>query len=271
MKKINIIVVGASGKMGQAIIKEILENSELNLIMAIDIKTSPRIGKDAGELMGIESNIKISSDLSADKAQANVLIDFTRPEASLGYLDFCVQNNLAYVLGTTGFSDSEKNKISLAAKEIPICFAPNMSIGVNVLISLVEKATKSLYDDFDIEIMESHHKHKVDAPSGTAIRLGEEVAKASNRNLNEDAVFSREGIQKERQKKDIGFSVVRGGDIVGDHTVLFAGDGERIELTHKAGSRTTFSKGAIKAARFLNNKTKGLFDMFDVLNLKKES
>ena len=179
MKKINIIVVGASGKMGQAIIKETNEDSDLNLVMAVDIKTSPRIGKDAGELMGVESNIKISSDLLLDKGQADILIDFTRPEASMKYLDFCEKSNLGYVLGTTGFSDNEKNLIALAAKKIPICFAPNMSIGVNVLISLVEKATKSLHDDFDIEIMESHHKHKVDSPSGTAIRLGEEVAKAS--------------------------------------------------------------------------------------------
>ena len=268
MKKINIIVVGASGKMGQAIIKETNEDSDLNLVMAVDIKTSPRIGKDAGELMGVESNIKISSDLLLDKGQADILIDFTKPEASMKYLDFCEKSNLGYVLGTTGFSDNEKNLIALAAKKIPICFAPNMSIGVNVLISLVEKATKSLHDDFDIEIMESHHKHKVDSPSGTAIRLGEEAAKASNRSFKENAVFSREGIQKERQKKDIGFSVVRGGSIVGDHTVLYAGDGERIELTHKADSRTTFSKGASKAAKFLNNQTNGLFDMFDVLNLK---
>ena len=269
MENISIIVVGASGKMGQAIIKEILESSELHLVRAIDIKSSPRIGHDAGELFGVQSNIKISSDLSIDDLEADVLIDFTRPEASMNYIDFCLKNNLGYVLGTTGFSDSEKKLIAHAAKKIPICFAPNMSIGVNVLISLVEKATQSLHDDFDIEIMESHHKHKVDSPSGTAIRLGEEVAKASNRSLNENAVFSREGIQKERQKKEIGFSVVRGGDIVGDHTVLFAGDGERIELTHKASSRTTFSKGATKAAKYINNQTKGLFDMFDVLNLKK--
>jgi 4-hydroxy-tetrahydrodipicolinate reductase len=162
MDKINIIVVGASGKMGQAIIKETLDDSDLNLTMAIDIKTSPRIGKDAGELFGFESNIKISSDLLMDKAQADILIDFTRPEASMKYLDFCEKNNVGYVLGTTGFSDNEKKLIAHAAKKIPICFAPNMSIGVNVLISLVEKATQSLHDDFDIEIMESHHKHKVD-------------------------------------------------------------------------------------------------------------
>ncbi|MBT6232191.1 MAG: 4-hydroxy-tetrahydrodipicolinate reductase [Nitrosomonadales bacterium] len=269
MENINIIVVGASGKMGQAIIKEILESSDLHLVRAIDIKSSPRIGHDAGELFGVQSNIKISSDLSIDDLEADVLIDFTRPEASMNYIDFCLKNNLGYVLGTTGFSESEKNKISNAAKKIPICFAPNMSIGVNVLISLVEKATQSLHEEFDIEILEAHHKHKVDSPSGTAIRLGEEVAKASNRNLKDNAVYSREGIQKAREKGDIGFSVIRGGDIVGDHTVVFAGDGERIELTHKAGSRTTFSKGAIKAAKFLKKQTHGLFDMFDVLNLKK--
>ena len=269
MENINIIVVGASGKMGQAIIKEILENSDLHLTKALDLESSPRIGKDAGELLGIKSDIFVSSDLSLDNEEADILIDFTRPEASVNYLDFCLKNNLGYVLGTTGFSESEKNKISQAAKKIPICFAPNMSIGVNVLISLVKMATKSLHEEFDIEIMESHHKHKVDSPSGTALRLGEEVAKASNRSLKDHGVFSREGVHNARQNNDIGFSVVRGGDIVGDHTVLYAGEGERIELTHRASSRTTFSKGAIKAARFLKNQANGLFDMFDVLNLKK--
>jgi len=269
MENINIIVVGSSGKMGQAIIKEILENPDLHLVKALDLESSPRMGKDAGELLGIKSEILVSSDLSLENKEADILIDFTRPEASMNYLDFCLKNNLGYVLGTTGFSESEKNKISQAAKKIPICFAPNMSIGVNVLISLVEMATKSLHEEFDIEIMESHHKHKVDSPSGTALRLGEEVAKASNRNMKDHGVFSREGVQNARKNKDIGFSVVRGGDIVGDHTVLYAGEGERIELTHKASSRTTFSKGAIKAARFLKNQASGLFDMFDVLNLKK--
>jgi 4-hydroxy-tetrahydrodipicolinate reductase len=184
-------------------------------------------------------------------------------------LETCVKNNIKYVLGTTGFSDEERKKIFLASKDIPICFAPNMSVGVNLLVSLVEAATEVLQKDYDMEIIESHHSEKIDAPSGTALRLGEAIAKTANLNLQENGVFHREGKMNKRKKNEIGFSTIRGGDIVGDHTVLYAGEGERIELTHKAGSRTTFATGAIKAVKFLTNHSVGLFDMMDVLNLKK--
>ena len=265
---LKIVVVGATGKMGQAISHQVYNESSLELLAAIDIESSGGIGKDVGELIGLNTGIKISVDFESTLKKADVVIDFTRPEASLSFIDLCAKNNVAYVLGTTGFSEQEKKLITDVAKKIPICFSPNMSIGVNLLISLTEKATKILQHDYDIEIIESHHKHKVDAPSGTSLRLGESVAKVTGRTLNENGVFKRHGNNLERKENEIGFSTIRGGDIVGEHTVMFAGIGERIELTHKASSRSTFSKGAIIAAKFLRDKKNGLFDMFDVLGLK---
>ncbi len=267
---LKIIIVGASGKMGQTLIKEILNDSELSLIGAIDQATCPNLGMDAGALFGIKTDVIINNDFSSILKEGDFIIDFTRPKASMNYLELCAaKNNIKYVLGTTGFSEKEKEKILLLSKKIPICFAPNMSVGVNLLVSLVEAATKVLYKDYDIEIIESHHNEKVDAPSGTALRLGEAVAKAANLNLKESSVFHREGKMNKRKKSEIGFSSIRGGDIVGDHTVLYAGDGERIELTHKAGNRSNFALGAIKAVKFLTKHTNGLFDMLDVLNIKK--
>tara|TARA_B110000091_G_C13725880_1_gene436815 strand:- start:64 stop:876 length:813 start_codon:yes stop_codon:yes gene_type:complete len=266
---LKIIVVGASGKMGQTLIKQILADSDLLLTGAVDQPSSNILGMDAGSLIGIKTGIMINDDIKSVIKKGDYLIDFTRPEASIGYLTVCIKNNVKYILGTTGFSDEEKQKISQAAKDISICFAPNMSVGVNLLVSLVEDATKVLHEDFDMEIIESHHSEKIDAPSGTAIRLGEAIAKTANLSLKENGVFHREGNTNTRKKNEIGFSTIRGGDIVGDHTVLFAGDGERIELTHKAGSRSTFAIGAIKAVKFLSNHEAGLFDMVDVLNLKK--
>jgi 4-hydroxy-tetrahydrodipicolinate reductase len=266
---LKIIVVGASGKMGQTLIKQILADSDLLLTGAVDQPSSNILGMDAGSLIGIKTGIMINDDIKSVIKKGDYLIDFTRPEASIGYLTVCIKNNVKYVLGTTGFSDEEKQKIAQAAEDISICFAPNMSVGVNLLVSLVEDATKVLHEDFDMEIIESHHSEKIDAPSGTAIRLGEAIAKTANLSLKENGVFHREGNTNKRKKNEIGFSTIRGGDIVGDHTVLFAGDGERIELTHKAGSRSTFAIGAIKAVKFLSNHEAGLFDMVDVLNLKK--
>ena len=266
---LRIIIVGASGKMGQALIKQVSNNSDLLLTGAIDQVSCSTLGMDAGILFGIKTEVIIDDDLESVIKKGDYVIDFTRPEASMGYLEVCVQNNIKYILGTTGFSDKEKAKISLASKSIPICFAPNMSVGVNLLVSLVEAATKVLQKDYDMEIIESHHSEKIDAPSGTALRLGEAIAKTANLNLQENGVFHREGKMNKRKKNEIGFSTIRGGDIVGDHTVLYAGDGERIELTHKAGSRATFAIGAIKAVKFLTNHSVGLFDMMDVLNLKK--
>jgi 4-hydroxy-tetrahydrodipicolinate reductase len=266
---LKIVIVGASGKMGQVLIKEISNDPELLLTGAIDQSSSTDLGRDAGALFGIKTNVIISDDFKSIIKKGDYVIDFTRPEASMGYLATCIENNIKYILGTTGFSDEEKVKISLASKQIPICFAPNMSVGINLLVSLVESATKVLYKDYDMEIIESHHSDKIDAPSGTALRLGEAVAKAANLNLKENGVFHREGKMNKRKNNEIGFSTIRAGDIVGDHTVLYAGDGERIELTHKAGSRSTFAIGAIKAVKFLTNHSIGLFDMMDVLNLKK--
>ncbi len=265
-QKLNIIVVGASGKMGQTLIQEISNDSGLELTAALDQENCPLMNHDAGERLGLKTNVMISSELSAD-LKADIMIDFTRPEASLVYLDLCKKNKIKYVLGTTGFSDQEKQVIQSAANEIAICFAPNMSVGVNLLISLVEKTSQVLGHDFDIEIIESHHRHKVDSPSGTALRLGEAAAKSTNRSLDQHGVFERHGNDVARNASDIGFSVIRGGDIVGDHTVLFAADGERIELTHKASSRSTFAKGALRAAKFLADHETGLFDMRDVLKI----
>lgn len=269
MRKLNILIVGVSGRMGQSLIQEISADQELSLVAAIDHKASDKIGRDAGEAIGISTGIIIDHDISKVISRADVLIDFTRPEASIEYLKICETHHVKYVIGTTGFSDSEKKMIVDASKKIAIVFAPNMSVGVNLLISLVEKATQLLKDDFDIEIIEAHHRHKIDAPSGTALRLGEAVAKASGRNLKEDAQYERFGNTGERKQTTIGFSTIRGGDIVGDHTVLYAGTGERVELTHKASSRATFAKGALRAAKFLSHQKTGLFDMQKVLGLSE--
>ena len=266
---LRIVIVGASGKMGQVLIKQISNNPDLLLTGAIDQASCPTLGMDAGALFGIKTDVIINDDFELVIKKGDYLIDFTRPEASMCYLEAALKNNIKYILGTTGFSDQEKEKISLASKKIPICFAPNMSVGVNLLVSLVEAATKVLQKDYDMEIIESHHSEKIDAPSGTALRLGEAIAKTANLKLKENSVFHREGKMNKRKKNEIGFSTIRGGDIVGDHTVLYAGDGERIELTHKAGSRVTFAIGAIKAVKFLTNHSVGLFDMMDVLKLKK--
>ena len=266
---LKIVVVGASGKMGQTLINEISNDPDLLLTGAIDQASCPTLGMDAGALFGVKTEVLINDDFESIIKKGDYVIDFTRPEASMQYLEVCIKNNIKYVLGTTGFSDEEKKKISLASKKISICFAPNMSVGVNLLVSLVEAATKVLHKDYDMEIVESHHSEKIDAPSGTALRLGEAIAKTAKLSLQENGVFHREGKMNKRKKNEIGFSTIRGGDIVGDHTVLYAGDGERIELTHKAGSRSTFALGAIKAVKFLKNQSGGLFDMMDVLNLKK--
>ena len=266
---LRIIIVGASGKMGQALINEISKDPELLLTGAIDQSSSTDLGMDAGALFGIKTDVIINDDFESTIKTGDYVIDFTRPEASMEYLEGCIKNNIKYVLGTTGFSDEEKEKISLASKDISICFAPNMSVGVNLLVSLVEAATLVLHKDYDMEVIESHHRDKVDAPSGTALRLGEAIAKTANLNLEENGVFQRAGKIDKRKQNEIGFSTIRAGDIVGDHTVLYAGDGERIELTHKAGSRATFAIGAIKAVKFITHHSTGLFDMMDVLNLKK--
>ena len=268
-KPLKIVIVGASGKMGQTLIQAITNDQDLLLTGAIDQSSCKNFGIDAGLLFGIKTEVKIDDDYESAIKNGDFIIDFTRPQASMNYLEMCIKYKKKYVIGTTGFSEKEKEKIFLASKEIPICFAPNMSIGINLLISLAEEATKVLHKDYDIEIIESHHNEKIDSPSGTALRLGESVAKAANLKIEDNAVFHREGKNNKRKKNEIGFSTIRGGDIIGDHTVLYAGDGERIELTHKAGSRNSFAAGALKAVKFLKDHPIGLFDMRDVLNLKK--
>jgi len=224
-------------------------------------------GVYAGAQFGLDAGVKVTSDLSAALAGADVLIDFTRPEAAMQYLDACEHAGTKMVIGTTGFSEQEKAQIEIAAKKNAVVFAPNMSVGVTLLINLVEQAAKVLDEGYDIEVVEMHHRHKVDAPSGTALRLGEAAAQGLGQELKDCAVYAREGVTGEREAGKIGFATLRGGDVVGDHTVVYAGTGERVEITHKASSRATFALGALRAAKFLSQKPTGLYDMRDVLGL----
>jgi len=265
---LKVVIAGATGRMGQALLEGIFADGELQLHGAIDRADSPRIGHDAGEQFGRVTGVKITADVVSALAGADVLVDFTRPEASMEYIAICERTGVKLVLGTTGFSVEQKQQISAAAQKVAIVFAPNMSVGVTLLINLVQAAAKVLADGYDVEIIEAHHRHKVDAPSGTALRLGEAAASALGRDLQTCAVYGREGVTGERDANTIGFATVRGGDVVGDHTVLFAGVGERVELTHKASSRATFALGALRAAKYLADRQSGLFDMQDVLGLK---
>jgi 4-hydroxy-tetrahydrodipicolinate reductase len=225
------------------------------------------LGVDAAAFLGQPAGVAIESDLAKAVAGARCLIDFTRPEGTLKHLAYCAEHGIAMVIGTTGFDDAGKAAIRTAAEKTAIVFAPNMSVGVNVTLKLLEMAAKSFAEGYDIEIIEAHHRHKVDAPSGTALKMGEVIADALGRDLQQCAVYGREGVTGERDPSTIGFATIRGGDIVGDHTVLFAGDGERIEISHKSSSRVTYAHGAMRAARFLADKTSGLYDMRDVLAL----
>lgn len=254
--------------MGHALLDGVFADSELKLHAALDRFDSHQLGRDAGEQFGLVSGVLVTSDIHAALKGADVLVDFTRPEPSLEYLQACCAAKVAMVIGTTGFNPEHKKRIEVASAEIGIVFAPNMSVGVTLLINLVKAAAKVLDEGYDVEIIEAHHRHKVDAPSGTALRLGEAAAEALGRDLDECAIYGREGVTGERDANTIGFATVRGGDVVGDHTVLFAGIGERVELTHKASSRATFALGALRAAKFLQSKKTGLYDMQDVLGLK---
>ncbi len=266
---LNIAVTGAAGRMGRNLIQACYENANCQLGAAIEHESSPFIGLDAGEMTGIGLlNKKLVSQLGEATDDFHTLIDFTRPEVTLQNLADCVANDKNIIIGTTGFSDTEKLQIEEASKSIAIVFAPNMSVGVNLCFKLLDIAARVLADDVDIEVIEAHHRHKVDAPSGTALRMGEVIADALGRNLDECAVYGREGVTGERDRKTIGFETIRAGDIVGDHTVLFADIGERVEITHKASSRMTFANGAIRAALWLKDKNNGLYDMQDVLDLK---
>jgi len=267
MMKTKIVIAGTSGRMGHALLESVFADASLELHSALDRADSVQIGRDAGEMFGRNSGVKVMSDIETALKGADVLIDFTRPEASLQYLDACRKAGVKHVIGTTGFTVEQKAKIKAVSKDIAIVFAPNMSVGVTMLINLVEQAAKSLGSDYDVEVVEMHHRHKVDAPSGTALRLGEAAAKGLGQNLKDCAVYAREGVTGERKTGTIGFATMRGGDVVGDHSVVFAGVGERVEITHKASSRATFAQGALRAAKFINNKNNGLFDMRDVLGI----
>lgn len=268
MSKIRFALVGSAGRMGRTLIEAVLAAEDAELVAAIERPDSPYLGKDAGELIGSPCGVLVSSDLEAGLAKADCLIDFTRPEGTLVHLAACRKHKVGLVIGTTGFSAEQKKTIEAAAKEIPIVFAPNMAVGVNAVFKLLDMAARILNEGYDVEVIEAHHHHKVDAPSGTAIRMGEIVASALGRDLEECAVYGREGHTGPRPATQIGFSTIRGGDIVGDHTVLFAGVGERIEITHKSASRMSYALGSLKAARFMRGKTSGLFDMQDVLALR---
>jgi 4-hydroxy-tetrahydrodipicolinate reductase len=254
--------------MGQMLIDAIRAAEDCSLTGALDVAGSPAIGQDAGALSGQPVGTLITADLRVGLANSQVLIDFTRPEGTLAHLKVCRELGVAVVIGTTGFTDEQKAEIAEVAKAIPIMMAPNMSVGVNVTLKLLEMAAKALSTGYDIEIVEAHHRHKVDAPSGTALKMGEVIANALGRDLKDCAVYAREGVTGERDPSSIGFATIRGGDIVGDHTVLFAGTGERIEISHKSSSRATYAQGSLRAVRFLAARQCGLFDMFDVLGLK---
>ncbi|SDW07913.1 4-hydroxy-tetrahydrodipicolinate reductase [Marinobacter mobilis] len=264
-----VAIIGAAGRMGKVLIEAVDEAEGLELGAAVVEPDSTLIGADAGEMAGIgKTGVALAASLADVKDDFDVLVDFTFPDLTLENAEFCKVNGKRMVIGTTGLTEAEKEQLSLAAEATPIVFAPNMSVGVNVALNLLRTAAQVLGDDYDVEIIEAHHRHKKDAPSGTALRMGEVVADALGRDLKECAVYGREGFTGERSRKEIGFETIRAGDVVGDHTVLFAGIGERIEITHKASSRMTFAKGAVRAAKWLEGKGAGLYDMQDVLALK---
>jgi 4-hydroxy-tetrahydrodipicolinate reductase len=262
-----IAIAGASGRMGRMLIEAVHQADDARLAGALDIPGSAALGTDATALLGVQSGVAITSDLREGLKPAHYLIDFTRPEGTLAHLRVCRELGVKAVIGTTGFTDAQKAEIRDVARDIAIVMAPNMAVGVNVVFKLLAQAARALKEGYDIEIIEAHHRHKVDAPSGTALKMGEIVAEGVGRNLADCAVYGREGVTGERDPSTIGFATVRGGDIVGDHTVLFAGIGERIEITHKSSSRATYAQGSLRAVRFLANQPHGLFGMDDVLGL----
>lgn len=264
---LRLAVAGASGRMGRMLVEAVLAAPDCELAGALDQPGSPAVGEDAAAFLGRQSGVRITADLAEGLSRAQVLIDFTRPEGTLAHLAACQANGVKLVIGTTGFSPGQKARITEAAGGLAIVMAPNMSVGVNVVLGLLAAAGKALDQGYDVEVIEAHHRHKVDAPSGTALAMGEAVARAQGRELKDCAVYAREGLTGERQPGSIGFAAIRGGDIIGDHTVLFAGTGERIEISHKASSRAGYAQGSLRAARFLANQSHGLFDMADVLGL----
>ncbi|MDT7834030.1 4-hydroxy-tetrahydrodipicolinate reductase [Aquabacterium sp. OR-4] len=265
---LRVAVAGASGRMGRMLVEAVLAAPDCLLAGALDQPGSPALGQDAGAFAGRDTGVAITADLAAGLAGAQVLIDFTRPEGTLAHAAACRTAGVKLVIGTTGFSEAQKAELRDHAEHIAILLAPNMSVGVNVVMRLLDQAARALSQGYDIEIVEAHHRHKVDAPSGTALAMGETVAAALGRELKDCAVYGREGVTGERDPSTIGFATIRGGDIIGDHTVLFAGTGERIEISHKASSRAGYAQGSLRAARYLATRANGLYDMADVLGFK---
>lgn len=263
---LKVAVAGAAGRMGRTLIDAVSSSDVMTLSAAVHKQGSSLLDADAGEVSGI-GKIGVPIVATLDQADFDLLIDFTLVEPCLDNIEYCRTNNKSIVIGTTGFNDDQKQRIEAAAADIPIVFAANMSVGMNMCFHLVRQMSEVLAQDSDIEIIETHHRHKVDSPSGTAMRLGQVIADTLGRDLNECAIYGREGVGEPRDQNTIGFATVRAGDVVGDHTVLFASEGERVELTHKASSRMTFAKGAVRAADWLKAKPKGLYDMQDVLGL----
>ena len=260
-----IAIAGATGRMGLMLLEAVFRSPDMILHAALERNEHESIGRDIGEMIGEKLSTPIQASNRQALAGTDCLIDFTCPEATMRHLELCQLENVAMVIGTTGLTEEQKQIINKASEHIPIVFSPNMSVGVNVVYRLLMMAAESLGDDYDIEIIEAHHRHKKDAPSGTALRMGEVIANALDRDFEKHAVYCRHGMTSERSRKEIGFSAIRGGDIVGDHTVMFANLGERVEITHKSSSRVTYAEGSIRAARFLAGKTCGLYDMQEVL------
>jgi 4-hydroxy-tetrahydrodipicolinate reductase len=263
-----LAIAGAAGRMGRTLIEAVLRARDLELGAALEMPGHPLLGKDAGEAFGTPCGVKLGADVAAALGGADCLIDFTRPEATVANIAACVAAGKRAVIGTTGFTPPQLTAIAAAAQRIPIAMAPNFAVGVNVVFKLAETAARILGEGYDVEIVEAHHRHKVDAPSGTALRLGEVVAGVLGRDLKSCAIHGREGITGERGAGTIAFHAIRGGDIVGEHTVIFAGEGERVEVAVKSGSRMTYAVGALRAARWLADRGPGRYDMFDVLGLR---
>ena len=263
-----IAVIGAAGRMGKTNIEAVVQADGVELGAAIVEPTSSLIGADAGEVAGVgKLGVTVVSSLAEAKDDFDVLIDFTAPKTTLENLAFCAEHGKQMVIGTTGLTDEERDQLNSYGDKMSLVFASNMSVGVNLCFKLLAMAAKALGDDYDVEVIEAHHRHKVDSPSGTALSMGEVLADALGRDLKECAVYGREGQVGARPQKEIGFATVRAGDVVGDHTVLFGTEGERVEITHKASSRMTFAKGAVRAAKWLNGKENGVYNMQDVLDL----
>jgi len=259
---IKLAVTGAAGRMGKTLVQTIHDADDLRLAAALEHPDSPALGQDAGELAGVGTlGVTVCADVGSVIEDFDVVVDFTVPSATLHLADTCRAAGKAMVIGTTGFQQDELARLHQAAGDIAVFIAPNMSVGVNLVFKLIEDAARALGDSVDVEVIEAHHRHKIDAPSGTAVRMGEVLANALGRDLDGDAVYGRQGINGARDRRTIGFSSIRGGDIVGEHTVLFAGEGERIEITHRAQSRVNFAQGALRAARFVSGRKPGLYDM----------